>query len=125
MLGISDQTEYVTGSTQATILAGKWTNYSYTMSTNYMEQKYLNMFNKSTRYWLASRCIACWSGSVFFRMFTISGTTLEAQDLYYSTGNMNYENYAVRPVVEIDRTAVIVGEIGDGSRNSQYSIRAR
>ena len=58
LLGLSDQTDWVTGSTQATILGGKWTYYTYTMTTSYMNSTYVNIFTNSNTYWLASRCVS-------------------------------------------------------------------
>ena len=125
LLGLSDQTDWVTGSTQATILGGKWTYYTYTMSTSYMNQAYVELFKSSPAIWLASRCVDLDSNNAYVRMFFVSGGTVGANDLYDS-GNHDYGySYAVRPVVEIDRTSVTIGRLGDGSRNSQYSIEAK
>ena len=125
LLGLSDQTDWVTGSTQATILGGKWTYYTYTMSTSYMNSTYVNIFTNSNTYWLASRCVNFYSAYAEFRIFYVSGGTVGAGGLYDSDGYIRSGSCAVRPVVEIDRTSVTIGRLGDGSRNSQYSIEAK
>ena len=125
LLGLSDQTDWVTGSTQATILGGKWTYYTYTMSTRYMNSTYVNIFTNSNTYWLASRCVFFDRSSAAFNLFYVSGGAVDAYWLYSSSNNNNSNSYAVRPVVEIDRTSVTIGRLGDGSRNSQYSIEAK
>ena len=71
LLGLSDQTDWVTGSTQATILGGKWTYYTYIMSTSYMNSTYVNIFTNSNTYWLASRCVGFYSYGANFRMFCV------------------------------------------------------
>ena len=71
-LGLSDQTEYVTGYSGTTTLKGKLTAYSYTMSTSYMDSTYVNIFTDSNGYWLASRCVTFTSKYAFFQMFYVS-----------------------------------------------------
>ena len=128
-LDLSDQTDWVTGSTKATILGGKCTDYSYTMSTRYMSSTYVNMFNNGTNYWLASRCVSYDSFVRYFNfsMFEVSeyGDVI-SYDLYRSSNYSDSSYYtSVRPVVEIDLSKVNIGLTGDGSKNSQYSIEAK
>ena len=52
--------------------------------------------------WLASRCVGLSSYIVEFRIFYVSGGTVDANDLYYSCNGNNSNSYAVRPVIEID-----------------------
>ena len=126
LLGLSDQTDWVTGNTQATILGGKWTYYTYTMSTSYMNSTYVNIFTNSSTYWIASRCVSFNSKNAYFRMFRVSDGTVDAVDLLYVSGDANLgHGIAVRPVVEIDLTKVNVGLTGDGSSSSPYSIEAK
>lgn len=127
LLGLSDQTEYITGSTEATILGGKMTYYSYTMSTTYMSSTYLNIFKKSTTYWFATRCVQYnrADDSFHFGIFHAKNGTIGSDGWYGSDDGGWGTNYALRPVVEIDRSAVTIGRLGDGSRNSQYSIEPK
>ena len=72
-LGRSEQSSYVTGYSQAGTLRGKWTYYNYTMSTSYMNQKYVTLFNCSPTSWLASRCVDYGSLGAYFRVFYVGG----------------------------------------------------
>ena len=77
-------------------------------------------------YWLASRCVYYDNNDWFeFRMFYVSGGTVDAYDLYDSDDYDYYDSYAVRPVVEIDLTSASVGESGSGTREDPYSIRSK
>ena len=131
LLGISDQTDYITGATEATILGGKMTYYSYTMSTTYMTSTYLSLLKKSTTYWFASRCVQYYKGSsnegdaFHFGLFHAKNGTIGSDGWYGSDNGGWGTDYALRPIVEIDRTAVTIGRLGDGSRNSQYSIEPK
>ena len=96
------------------------------MSTRYMNSTYVNIFTNLNPYWLASRCVDFNGDYGYFRMFYVSDATVGANYLYGSNNNYNRSgSNAVRPVVEIDRTSVTIGRLGDGSRNSQYSIEAK
>ena len=123
-LGRSEQSSYVTGSSQAGTLRGKFTYYYYTMSNSYMNQKYVDLFNCSPRSWLATRCVYYDSNNngFGFRMFLVSGGGVDAYNLYYSYENTYSISYAIRPVVEIDLTKVNVGVTGTGADGDGYSL---
>ena len=121
-------TGYYSGST----LKGKWTYYTYTIGTNYMDISYVELFRYEPTewtdlkgYWLASRCVDLDSANANFRMFYVSGGTVGAYYLYDSRNGSNSVSYAVRPVVEIDLTSASVGESGSGTREDPYSIRSK
>ena len=124
--GSSAQEEYVTGYTEASTLRGKWTYYTFTMSTSTMNsQTYVDLFSDSTRYWLASRCVD-WDGTrAKFRIFHVIDGIVDAQNLYRSNDFGGSYGYAVRPVVEIDLSKVNIGLTGDGSSSSPYSITVK
>ena len=127
-LDLSDQTNYVTGTSHATTLKGKWTYYSYNMTSSNVGATYYSMFvpENSTTYWLASRCVYYADNDWFeFRMFYVSGGTVGAGGLYDSDDYIRSGSYAVRPVVEIDRSSVTIGETGSGTATSPFSIVAK
>ena len=134
-LGLSDQAEYVTGYDNAGVLGGKWTFYTYAMSTSYMPSIYVELFSSDTQYWIASRCvnyeyITGYDYVFKYRMFYSYGSSIAAYILLNSlfrsdVGDNWAHSCALRPVVEIDLDSVTIGRIGDGSRNSQYSIEAQ
>ena len=126
-LGRSEQSSYVTGSSSGgSSFKGRETWYSYTMSSSYMNQKYVTLFNCSPTSWLASRCVNFYSEAVGFLMFYVSGGTVDAGWLYYSHSIFDDNaSYAVRPVVEIDLTKVNVGLTGDGGAETPFSIEAK
>lgn len=53
-------------------------------------------------YWLASRCVDLGSGYAYFRMFYVSGGTVDAYYLYYSNDSNGSNSCAVCPVIEIN-----------------------
>ncbi len=124
--GSSAQEEYVTGYTEASTLRGKWTYYTFTMSTSTMNsQTYVDLFSDSTRYWLASRCVNWESIRAEFRIFYVIDGIVDAHNLYRSNDYGGNTGYAVRPVVEIDLSKVNIGLTGDGSSSSPYSITVK
>ena len=125
--GRSEQSSYVTGYSEAGTLRGRETKYSYTMSSRYMNQKYVTLFNCSPASWLASRCISYDTNvylCFYFSMFHVSGDYVGASNLYSSYIDISYgsASCAVRPVVEIDLTKVNVGATGTGAENDGYSL---
>ena len=105
---LSEQTAYATGEgyTNSSGLRGKWTYYTYTIGTNYMDISYVELFRYEPTewtdlkgYWLASRCVYYGYDDWFeFRMFYVSGGTVDAYDLYDSDDYDYNDSYAVRPV---------------------------
>ena len=128
-LGRSEQSSYVTGNSRGnSSFKGKYTHYWYTMSSSYMNQKYVTLFNCSPTSWLASRCGSYNSGSrrFVFGMFYVSGGNVDARWLYNSYHNYSSSgSFAVRPVVEIDLSKANVGATGDGGSDTPYSITAK
>ena len=126
-LDLSDQTEYVTGYSHATTLKGKWTYYSYNMTSSNVGATYYSMFvpENSTTYWLASRCVYLNSSAAAFSLFYVSGGSVSASSLYSSSNSSGSNSYAVRPVVEINLSKVNIGLTGDGGENTPYSIEAK
>ena len=97
------------------------------MSSSYMNQKYVTLFNCSEANWLASRCVDYNSSSswFYFGLFFVSGGNVDAYALYYSDGDTNNYSYAVRPLVEIDLTKANIGATGDGGSDTPYSITVK
>ena len=121
-LGRSEQSSYVTGYSQASTLKGTYTYYYYEMSSSYMKQEYVNLFNCSLTSWLASRGFNFYNSVAYFCMFLVSGSGVAAYGLYYSYDyNWSY-SYALRPIVEIDLTKVNVGVTGTGADGDGYSL---
>ena len=126
--GLSDQDSYVTGTASGSrSFKGKYTYYGFTMSTSTMDnQTYVDLFSSSTSAWLASRCVLFDIDWADFRMFYVSGGTVDADWLYDSYDiNINSTSFAVRPVVEINLSKVNIGLTGDGGENTPYSIEAK
>ena len=128
-IGQSEQENWVTGYSQASTLKVKRTYYRYTMSTSYMTPAYYEVLyyqaSNVDSYWLASRCVDLSSYYALFGVFYVSGGTVGASNLYYSSNDNVSYSYAVRPVVEIDLTSASVGESGSGTREDPYSIVAK
>lgn len=125
-LDLSEQTDWVTGYTQANTLKGYETYYEYRMSTSYMDSTYLNLFNISNFYWLASRCVRYLDDYFSFCIFLMNnGGIVTSVELFDS--HSGYDDYYtdIRPVVEIDLSKATIGRTGDGSLNYPYSIEAQ
>ena len=127
---LSQQDEYITGTTQKAY-KGRYTAYSYSMSSTYISEKYLNLFAKSEQYWLASRCTNYTDGDLIggyqlgFNLFYITSKNEIAPSLlYYSLLGSNGAS-GIRPIVEIDLSKVNIGATGDGSSGTPYSITAK
>ena len=134
-LDLSDQVEYITGSSSTSNLRIKQTYYSYTMTTEYIDSEYLEMFryqpgtstNFSQVYWLASRCVNYYSSSGYssFRIFFVKNGAITSDWLDNSGDGSHDSSFAIRPVVEIDLTKVNIGLSGDGSADTPFSIEAK
>ena len=129
--GLSDQDSYITGMgvSYRSSLKGKYTKYTFTMSTSTMEnQTYVDLFSSSSNTWLASRCAWFNSKWPYFCMFLISNNTVDAYSLYgidtKASGESSY-SYALRPIVKIDLSKVNIIATGDGSSTSPYSIEVK
>ena len=137
---LSEQTAYATGEgyTNSSGLRGKWTYYTCTLVTKFMDSMYIELFRYQTGtttdltypYWLASRCVPyedviMGDRSFYFCMFFVSSGTVDARWLYDSNGNNDSASYAVRPVVEIDLSKASVGATGSGTSSDPYSIVAK
>ena len=128
----SSQSSWYTGTTNSSF-TGKWTNYSYSISsyaTNSMYNALLtNMSTNSTSgttshttYWVASRCVNFLMWQADFRMFFVGSGNVDANNLYITNGSTNSPSYAVRPVVEVNLDSVVIGGTGSGTASSPYSM---
>ena len=128
-LGRSEQSDYITGyligDSSDDSFKGKDTYYEYKMSTENMEQRYLEIFDSSINYWLASRCCSYSNIDIVYYIFCCGANNIGAYPLYRS-GNDGWDfSAALRPVVEINLSKVNIGLTGDGSSSSPYSIEAK
>ncbi len=135
LLGPSDQTSWYSGATQASTLKGKWTWYSYTLSTykalSTVEHALATgqangpSSTSDSAYWLASRCTSDNKGWFYFKLFYVDSGAVNAGMLYASHNINSSWSYALRPCIEIDLTKVNVGETGSGESTDPYSIAVR
>ncbi len=138
-LGLSEQNEYITGTSKGnSSFKGREMYYSYMMTlfvvdSSYMDDIYLELLGGEctatipTDYWLASRCITGDAGDtgLYFNIFYVDYYKVDADCLYQSNYTGDNSNHSIRPVVEIDLSKVNVGLTGNGSSNSPYSIEAK
>ena len=137
-LGLSEQSSWYSGGGQANTLKGKYTYYSYTLSS----YKALSTVQHAlatgqangtestshTTYWLTSRCVYYDStySCFYFRMFYVNNGSVGAYILCASTNSAwNKPSYALRPAIEIDLTKANIGETGTGESTDPYSIAVR
>ena len=140
-LGLSDQTTFIgtkPGYAQATVLAAKQTYYTYSLA-NYLSPIYQEIFvyepedKSNMSYTFASRCVNIITSYddgnlISFCVFDVGQGSLRAEGLYYTLNEDEDDdrvNFYTRPVVEIDLDSVTIGRLGDGSKNSQYSIEPK
>ena len=139
---LSEQNEYIQGKGTITAsISGMHTGYSYTMTTDYINSTYLELFRYKAdtttnlnAYWLSSRSFEFVTGmgnATQFCLFLINNGSVSTtwlyngvdRDVYPTWGSL--QSYAIRPVVEIDLNKVNVGLTGDGSSSSPFSIEAK
>ena len=119
--GLSDQAGYVNDYGYTSPLYGKMTAYSYTITTEYADSIYVFMLRAGDIAWLSSRCFIPFGFSMFF----ISNAAIDYTTLY-NIWDYNYsECHSLRPVIEIDLSRTVIGEEGNGSEATPYSIRAK
>ena len=132
-LGLSEQKDFITGESYGTSsFKGENTEYSYTLTAEYMDKRYLELFRYEPEtttdlsdYWLATRCVNI-SYDVGYYLFAIRSGMLHVGPLALYTGNdvWGVATWNLRPVIEIDLGKVKILATNDGSNESPYSIIA-
>jgi len=125
-LDLSEQTELITGSTQASskikITQTYWDK--TILTTDFKNSIYYTLFiNNGTNYstyWMSSRCVDAYSSNAYFDVHNVGSGLVRARGLYYSYGDPISDSYAFRPVITL-RSNVTIGE-GDGNTTA-YELK--
>ena len=129
-IGVSEQTEFITGSAQSSTSTLKKTYWSQNMTedTSYIEKIYYELFIKKDEqyysYWLSSRCVFPSLGDAFFRVCTINDDKLYACNLSYSN-NLGYSGeFTLRPVITL-KSNIQLDETnqGEGTESKPFEIK--
>ena len=124
-LGLSKQTDPITGVNPAKSWTVKYTYWNKTMAeSDFTNPIYYNLFinngsNYST-YWMSSRCVTAGSGRALFSVRVLSSGFLYAYDLYSSDDSTGNDGYALRPVVTLNSNVLV--KSGEGTPESAYEI---
>jgi len=98
---------------QASTLKGKNTYYNFEMSSSNMrDQVYVDLFKiTSIRQWLASRCVGFYSSYANFLVFYVDSSSVNARNLYYSSGSVYAVGCAVRPVIILNPKSIAIRKL--------------
>ena len=130
-IGLSEQKEFVTGSTQLDSGTFKNTYWHQEMNpeTSFKGKIYYELFIKKyenyySTYWMSSRCIDASSIQSIFDVCIIGAGGVHANDLYYSLGSEISYVCAFRPVITLNSNVQIdTSNPGDGTENNGYNIK--
>ena len=134
-IGISEQKEFVTGSSQSSknVLKNTYWYQEINAETSFKEKIYYELFIKKDEinyltYWMSSRCVTANtndSNEVMFSVFNVMrSVNISANTLYSSVGNEGSPDDAFRPVITLKSTVEIdTSNPGDGTENNAYNIK--
>ena len=113
-----------TSKTASTTLTCTQTYYNVSQSSSYYDDtNFYNMiFGTETYFWLASRCVDCYSGSSYagFGLRFVNRSYLSGYSLFYSNGNTYSTNVRLVPVVSLGSGVQI--KSGEGTTEKPYVI---
>ena len=124
-LGLSKQTDSITGVNTAASWTVKYTYWSKSLAeSDFTNPIYYNLFinngsNYST-YWMSSRCFYADSVYAGFRVSRVKSGGVGAFTLYYSHDDPYSTEHALRPVVTLNSNVLV--KSGEGRQTSPYEI---
>ena len=124
-LGLSKQTDPITGVNTATSWTVKYTYWSKTMAeSDFTNPIYYNLFINNgspySTYWMSSRCVDAYSSFANFRVRYVDFGNVSATDLYYSSDSTYSRGCALRPVVTLNSNVLV--KSGEGTQTTPYGI---
>ena len=125
-LGLSKQTDPITGVNTATSWTVKYTYWSKTMAeSDFTNPIYYNLFINNgspySTYWMSSRCVNASSNRAFFNVRYVGFGDVRADRLYDSYVFTYSCGYALRPVVTLNSNVLV--KSGEGTPESAYEIK--
>ncbi len=124
-LGLSKQTDPITGVNTATSWTVKYTYWSKTMAeSDFTNPIYYNLFINNgspySTYWMSSRCVIANSNGASFRVRDVGSGNVRANSLYSSLGDPSGGACALRPVVTLNSNVLV--KSGEGTQTTPYGI---
>ena len=124
-LGLSEQTNPITGTNTATSWTVKYTYWNKTMAeSDFTNPIYYNLFIKNgsnySTYWMSSRCVKANSVDAPFHVCLVSSGRVDANCLYRSDDYPRSGAFALRPVVTLNSNVLV--KSGEGTPESAYEI---
>ena len=121
--------ENQTESKQADTLDVKYTYWYKTMSANDFDGEnkemyyklFINNGNNYPTYWMSSRCVYADSDDAIFDVRYVYSGSVGAHDLYYSSGNENSGDCALRPVITLNSNVQVTS--GNGIESTPFEIK--
>ena len=92
-------------------------------SSYYDDANFYNMiFGTGTYFWLASRSVNCdsYDSRAYFGLRYVSSSSLYGDNLFYSNGSSNLDNYRLGPVVSLGSGIQV--KSGSGTESDKYII---
>ena len=113
-----------TSKTATTTLTCTQTYYKMSSPSSYFDDSnfYNMIFGTGTYFWLASRYVNCNSSSSFvdFGLRLVYSSNLDGYYLFYSSGNSDYNNYRLGPVVSLGSGIQV--KSGSGTTSDPYVL---
>ena len=128
-LGLSSQSEFVTGNDTSVTSTLKKTYWSQSMTLNDFTNGYYELFINNgenyNSYWMPSRCVLAGSGGAYFCVRVVGSGYVIARDLCRSDGKEDSDVFAFRPIITLNSNVQIdTANSGNGSKAEQgYAIK--
>ena len=117
------ETSETTGPSKTTLTCTQ-TYYNMSSPSSYFDDSnfYNMIFGTGTYFWLASRYVNCNSSSSFvdFGLRLVYSSNLDGYYLFYSSGNSDYNNYRLGPVVSLGSGIQV--KSGSGTTSDPYVL---
>ena len=117
------ETSETTGPSKTSLTCTQ-TRYDMSRPSSYFDDSnfYNMIFGTGTNFWLASRCVDCYSGDSYarFGLRRVNSSYLGGYNLFYSHGSNSYDNDRLAPVVSLGSGIKI--KSGEGTTEKPYVI---
>lgn len=127
-IGVSEQNDFITGSSKSSTSTLKYTGFSLKMDENtFFEDKiYYDLFSYWASYWISSRCIIPSDDNVSFYVRSMYSDRIDFYGMgcSYSWDKGDGTKFPFRPVITLNTNVRIdVTNPGDGSESTPFNIK--
>ena len=116
-------TSETTGPSKTNLTCTQTYYYMSSPSSYFDDSNFYNIiFGTGTYFWLASRCVSCYSGDsyAYFGLRNVDRSSLSGNDLFYSNGNIYGGGGSFAPVVSLGSGIQV--KSGSGTESDKYII---